>query len=577
MTRCRDGQNGAALECALLAVSEAIAAERDTDEVLRLVARTALDALGGGACLLTTIPGKGVGPRARHMLSHAPDGAADEDDEGLEHAASTALEIGETHTADAAPGGPVAAAPITLRAGPLGALCVRKPPGADFSDRDICALELLAAQAALAVHRAHLQEIARRHAEHMELVAGQALDEEARARAVLEIATAVTEKTELQDILADVTRSACAEIGFERARIYLADHEHHTLEGRLEACVGCEPVPIRGASIPLRQDAGDRLARAALSTEPYMIDTVSEVGEGSVREYERLYVPLVTQRTLVGLIVADNQVSGEPVSPQRTRLLHALACLAGVAIERARVDKLRGALISAVSHELRAPLASIRAYNELVMDGDAGDINDDQAMLLGRVERACKRLERVIDDLMSLSKLRAGEIAVSMQPTDLTTLVRAVMDTMAPRARDAGVSLEFDPDDAPAPPIMTDAGRVEQVLTNLVDNAIKFNEPGGWVRINIARNGADAVVSVADNGPGIPASFHALVFEEFQHGTDERSRAKDGAGLGLAIARRVTQMLGGKLWVESQPGQGSVFHMALPLQSAGAPGAGHPA
>jgi signal transduction histidine kinase len=118
----------------------------------------------------------------------------------------------------------------------------------------------------------------------------------------------------------------------------------------------------------------------------------------------------------------------------------------------------------------------------------------------------------------------------------------------------------------PVPVTVTDQGRLEQVLTNLVDNAIKFNNEGGWVRISLRGEGAEAVLSVADNGPGIPKSAQALIFEEFQHGTDARSRAKEGAGLGLAIAKRVMGVLGGRMWLESEPGRGSTFYVSLPLE-----------
>jgi signal transduction histidine kinase len=117
------------------------------------------------------------------------------------------------------------------------------------------------------------------------------------------------------------------------------------------------------------------------------------------------------------------------------------------------------------------------------------------------------------------------------------------------------------------PVTVTDQGRLEQVLTNLVDNAIKFNEPGGWVRVSLVREGNEALFAVADNGPGIPKGAQEAIFEEFQHGTDVRSRAKEGAGLGLAIARRMIEVLGGRIWVESEPGQGATFYVAIPLET----------
>ncbi len=555
------------LQQKLLEVSVALNAGNDIHAILDLIAHTALDVAEGQCCCVQTVDDE------QHRLERvcvAPQGTPCDlgDDLQADAPAWRAVESEEVviaATGEGSGAGPTIAVPMTTDASPIGVLRVRRRSGVGFSFHEMSGLRLLAAQAAVAIHNAHLYEVARRRSQHMEVIAEQAWQEEAKARALFEIATAVTEKTQLQEILADVTRSACAEIGFERARIYLADHEHRLLRGQLEARANSAPQPIRGEDVPLSREGNNPLAEAALGSADYMIDTVAEpVGDSGVRGYERLCMPLTTQNALVGLIVADNPDTGRPVSPQRTRLLHSLAGLASVAIERARVDKLRETLISAVSHELRAPLASVRAYNELVMDGDAGEVNDEQRLYLGRVERACKRLEHVIADLMSLSKLRSGEVAITKAPADLANLVQAVVDTMAPKAKEAGVVLEAEPA-ADLPLAMTDQSRVEQVVTNLVDNAIKFNERGGWVRVQVSLSGTNALIAVADNGPGIPRAHLPLIFEEFHHGTDERSRAKEGAGLGLAIASRITGMLGGKLWVESELGEGSTFYVSVPI------------
>lgn len=564
----RAAQRTAAFEHTLLELSLALNAGHDVQDILQLVANTALDVAHGTCCCIERLDEEQRRfERSCIAPSAGPCVMADQD--GAENITWEAVETGDVAIARPAEGGdtgPIIAVPLTGDVGPIGVLRVRRERDAPFHSHEISALRLLAAQAAVAIRSAHLDEIARRRSHHMEVVAEQAWQEEARARALFEIATAVTERTQLQEILADVVRSACAEIGFERTQIYLADYEHQTLNGQLEARANAEPTPIADEIVPLRLDADNKLAQAALGSAAYMIDTVDDDSESQAKRYERLYVPLTTQNTLVGLIAASNPDSGEPVSPQRTRLLHSLAGLAGVAIERTRVDELRGTLISSVSHELRAPLASIRAYNELVMAGDAGEVNEEQATYLAYVERACKRLERVISDLMNLSKLRSGEVAIVRAPTDLRNLVEGVMDTMAPRAREAGVSLEFEVVDS-LPPTMTDQGRVEQVLTNLVDNAIKFNEKGGRVEVKLSSHGSDALISVADDGPGIPKSQQAFIFDEFRHGTDEHTRAKEGAGLGLAIAKRVIEVVGGRLWVESESGQGSTFYVALPLET----------
>ncbi len=560
----------------LLAVSLALNAGNDIDQLLELIANTALDIVAGDYCCVEVLD-----EDQQFEKSYA---AARPDAEGsaLELRSSPlawqAVQTGEIALArgdaesNAGPsaGAVTIAVPLMLDFSAIGALSVRRRGAVTFDDGETNGLRALAAQAAVAIQSTRLYEVARRRSQHMEVVAAQAWQEEGRARALFEVATAVTERTDLQEILAVVTRSACTEIGFERAQIYLADHENQTLVGRLRAAADAEPTPMSEPPVPLRRDSHNRLAEAALGSAPYMIDLVEDVSGPEVRHYERVFVPLVTQEMLVGLIVADNPVSGDPVSPHQTRLLRPLASLASVAIERARVEKLRGTIISSVSHELRAPLASIRAYNELVMTGDVGEVNQEQVTYLERVDKACRHLERVIADLMNLSKLRSGEVSICLAPTDLNSVVCAVLDTLRPRAKQAAVQLIFD-EPGPLPETMTDHVRLAQVLTNLVDNAIKFNEPNGWVRLGLGIRGDRAIITVADNGPGIPRSQQSTIFEEFVHGTDDRSRAKDGAGLGLAIARRVIEVLGGKLWVDSEVSQGSTFYVELPMEPTEAP------
>lgn len=565
-------QRSAAVQTRLLEVARALSTGANVEERLKQVAEAALEIGGGDVCTVELLD------EERQQFDTGYTASLSENDESAGCLRSGALAWQAVQTKEPAyqaAGGEVVASrpthttalavPLLLEGDPIGVLSVRLARPGLISQTALNSLGLLAAQAAVAVNNARLFEVSRRRSQHMEVIAAQAWQEEARARALFDVAAAVAEKTSLQEILSTVTRSACAEIGFERARIYLADQENQVLRAQLccssDGCV-TEAEP---ESVELRRDAGNRLAEAALSSVPYLIDSVEEQVDGVTTRYERLLVPLVAQHFLVGLIVADNPVTGAPVSPQQTRLLRSLAGLASVAIERARVERLRGTLISSVSHELRAPLASIRAYNELVLGGDVGPINDDQRMYLQRVDKSCARLERLIADLMNLSKLRAGEVTISKAPTDLGAVVQGVIDTMTPRAREAGVQLEtYEVQKLPV--TVTDQGRLEQVLTNLVENAVKFNDPGGWVRLSLTEANGEALFSVVDNGPGIPKAAQEAVFEEFQHGTDVRSRAKEGAGLGLSIARRVIEVLGGRLWLESEPGQGASFFVAVPLE-----------
>jgi len=549
----------------LLEASASLGAGNDLGSVLRAIARSGQDVANGVDCAIRVL----AEDRRRFTAVHCAeprDPACTDDPLEASDLEWLAVNAGETAVKPGVGGtGPSVAIPIKLDRQPVGTLYLTRRSGTGFRAHEISALSFLAAQAAVAIHNASLYEIANRRSRHMEVVAAQAWQEEARARALFEVATAVTEKMDLPDILATVTSSACTEVGFERARIYLTDHEKQVLVGQMEARANADPTPLLDQAIPLHQESDHPLAQAAMGSAPYVIEGITHPEPDDGRAEERLLIPLVGQGILVGLLVADNPGSGNPVSPQRTRLLHSLAGLASVAIERARVDKLRGTLISSVSHELRAPLASIRAYNELVMGGDVGEVNDEQKLFLGRVERACDRLERLIQDLMNLSKLRTGDVSIKKAPADLANVIRGVLDTMHPKAANAGVTLNFH-EEAKLPMTMTDQGRLEQVLTNLVDNAIKFNEAGGTVDVTLAQDGMSAVISVADDGPGIPRAAQSIIFEEFQHGTDERSRAKEGAGLGLAIARRVVGVMGGKLWLESEMGKGSTFYVSLRLE-----------
>lgn len=553
-----------------LAVALDLNAGVQVDELMQLIARSALESVGATSCCVGLLDSEGERFAECYSVSAGEEeGAPGTDASRLLAAGAVGRQSVEQRDVAClkVPGGMQFAAPMLVGGACVGVLALEIAGEGDLRPENVRGLRLLAAQGAAAIQRTRLQEVAERRSQHMEVIAAQAWQEEAKARALFEIAAAVTEKTELQEILADVARSACDEIGFERVRVYLADHDHQVLTAQMSMEAGGEPTPLHDSLVPLRPDPSNPLVEAALSDAPYMLDTVEESEEGAVCRYERLYTPMVAQQTLVGIVVADNPRSGTPVSARQTRLLRALAGLASVAIERARVEKLRGALISAVSHELRAPLASIRAYNELVLGGDAGPINDEQRAFLERVDKASQRLERLICDLMNLSKLRAGEVAVSRQPTDVSLAIQDVLDVMRPKATEAQVALEYEQVEG-LPRAITDPSRLEQVLTNLVDNAIKFHSPGGWVRLTAQVVGDEMVIAVADNGPGIPASHKHLIFEEFQHGTDSRSRAKEGAGLGLSIARRLMEVMGGRLWVESEVGRGSTFYCALPLAGA---------
>jgi signal transduction histidine kinase len=233
-------------------------------------------------------------------------------------------------------------------------------------------------------------------------------------------------------------------------------------------------------------------------------------------------------------------------------------------IDRARreMEEARRHLIAAISHDLRTPLASIRAMVEAIDDGVVADAETIQRYIhtvLGEVQR----LSGLIDDLFELSRLDAGVLALQMEPGSLHDLVSDMMEALQVQAAEKGLTLQGAIDDS-LPPVMMDAARVQRVLYNLVQNAIRHTPPAGTVLLE-AREEPDAVrVDIVDSGEGVAPADLPHIFDRFYRGEKSRVRAQGGAGLGLAIARGLVEAHGGRIWAQSAPGQGARFSFVLP-------------
>jgi signal transduction histidine kinase len=219
--------------------------------------------------------------------------------------------------------------------------------------------------------------------------------------------------------------------------------------------------------------------------------------------------------------------------------------------------------VANVSHELRTPLTAVKGLVETLRDG-AVDDPDVRDRFLETMEDETDRLIRLVNDLLTLSRADSEALNLQREPVDLAQLARAIVRKLAPRAEARGVALlmEAAPD---APVALADPDRIEQVLVNLLDNAVKYSRPGGTVRVHVDGGQGDAArVQVWDEGIGIPADELARIGERFYRADKARSRAEGGSGLGLAIARALVEAHGGQLWLESQEGQGTVVRFTLP-------------
>jgi signal transduction histidine kinase len=226
------------------------------------------------------------------------------------------------------------------------------------------------------------------------------------------------------------------------------------------------------------------------------------------------------------------------------------------------MDRAKDEFLSVVSHELRTPLTAIRA--PLLMFA-SGRLTLDSPVGAGLLELAVnnvERMTRLVNDIFDMERLATGKLSIRPAAADALSLALQAAAAMAETAEAAGVRVTVTGEPQP---VLADADRLIQVLTNLLDNAIAFSPSGGEVALGVTRHGQEAWLSVKDQGPGVPQADQATIFERFHQVEPCSTRTKQGLGLGLAISRGIVEQHGGRMWVESRPGEGATFHVALPI------------
>jgi two-component system phosphate regulon sensor histidine kinase PhoR len=229
-----------------------------------------------------------------------------------------------------------------------------------------------------------------------------------------------------------------------------------------------------------------------------------------------------------------------------------------------RLEKIRQEFLSNVSHELRTPLTSILAFVETLEDGAIED-RENNRRFLGVIRKNAERMHRLIDDILELSSIEAGKITVEPKPTNLSKMIEEVFTNLAGKARERKIKLKNEVSGDVS--VFADANRLEQMLTNLVDNAVKFNRESGCVRISHERGETHDLISVEDMGEGISGEHLGRIFERFYRTDKARSREIGGTGLGLAIVKHLARLHGGEVSVASTVGKGSVFTIELSRQA----------
>lgn len=223
-----------------------------------------------------------------------------------------------------------------------------------------------------------------------------------------------------------------------------------------------------------------------------------------------------------------------------------------------------------LSHELKTPLASAREFISIAMDGLAGPLTETQLEYLGIARESCDQLGLYVNDLLDVTRLETGKMSIDRRPVALAELVERVLQVFQPEAARRQITLESS--GAPSlPPVPVDSQRITQVLTNLINNALKFTPAGGQVHLHFGGCPEDSrflQVTVRDTGRGIAADQHELIFKRLHqvNASEVPAASRSGLGLGLYICRELVELHGGRIWVESQPGQGSAFKFTLPRE-----------
>jgi two-component system sensor histidine kinase GlrK len=227
------------------------------------------------------------------------------------------------------------------------------------------------------------------------------------------------------------------------------------------------------------------------------------------------------------------------------------------------LDRMKADFFASMSHELRTPLTSIKEGTGLLLEGVGGETTERQRKLLTILAEESNRMINVVNSLLDLSKMEAGMMTYDFEMTNVDPLIKRALAEMTPLVEAKQIKLESKVQ-SPLPAVRIDPERILQVLRNLLGNAVKFTPKGGQVSVIAKPMNGKLEVSVKDSGPGIPAESLISIFEKFSQGNHKGAHTRQGTGLGLAIAKSIIASHGGKIWAESQIGQGSTFTFVLP-------------
>jgi signal transduction histidine kinase len=402
-------------------------------------------------------------------------------------------------------------------------------------------------------------------------------------RALGEVSQAVNSTLDLETVLATIVAKAVQLSNADAGAIYTLDDSGREFE--IRATHGMTDAMIAALRDQHVSTSENMVAQAVTQRAPVQVPDLLNFNEVSTPVLEivvragyraLLLVPLLRPDRIVGILVVRRKLPGD-FPGNIVGLLETFAAQSVLAVQNARLfheieekgreleiaSRHKSQFLANMSHELRTPLNAILGYTELILDNIYGEMPDRVRGVLDRVQSNGRHLLGLINDVLDLSKIEAGQLSLSLADYSLQSVIETVhtaVESLA-TAKQLALQIEIPPN---LPRGHGDERRLSQVLLNLVGNAIKFTD-AGEVAIKASAANGSFTVAVRDTGPGISPPDQIKIFEEFQQADSSSTRQKGGTGLGLSIAKKIVEMHGGRLWLESAVGHGSTFFMTVPV------------
>jgi signal transduction histidine kinase/CheY-like chemotaxis protein len=444
-----------------------------------------------------------------------------------------------------------------------------------FGERTVQLVTTFAAQGVIAIRNAQLlSELQERTAQLT-----QSVDE---LRVLGEVSQAVSSSLDLDEVLTTIVTRAVELSGADGGSIF----EFDPGSGRfvLRTCAGTTDELIEELQrIRIRLDetfVGQAAARGEVRQAPDLDAEAPDPHVDSLRRHgwrSMAAVPLRRDEEIIGALVIRRKAPFT-LPTQTVDLLETLASQSVVAIHNARVygeleqktrelevaSQHKSDFLASMSHELRTPLNAVIGFSDVLLDRMFGALNERQDEYVRDIRNSGHHLLELINEILDLSKVEAGQMELDVSAVSVDDLIAHGLSMVRERASRHGITLECDADPALGT-VEGDELKLTQVVLNLLSNAVKFTPDGGSVKISARRAGGEAQISVCDTGIGIAEAEQEHIFEAFQRGGRAARTSTEGTGLGLTLSKRIIDLHGGRLWMESKPGAGSTFSFAIPL------------